>query len=72
MIARIDNFGSKDLKTIDEITISYNEVPRSIALNEESFNNSLNIHFKDIDEAKAILNWLTESVQFWMDTEIVS
>lgn len=63
--ARLDNFNNKDIKTIDEIVIQYDEEPLALELNEEEFNNSLNIHFDSLEELEAILNWLNKALKFW-------
>lgn len=69
MKVRIDNFSKKDVKTVDEFVVQYDEQPMAIILDPENYRNSLNLIFNTIDEAKQVRDWLSKGIEFWENGE---
>lgn len=69
MKVRVDNFSKKDVKTVDEFVVQYDEQPMAIILDPENYRNSLNLIFNTIDEAKQVRDWLSKGIEFWESSE---
>lgn len=63
MVVRIDKMDdSKDIKTIDEVVVIFEDQAVSIPLDEENYRNSLNIKFDSLDEAKKVFGEMAKAI----------